>query len=418
MFKHIVTVFIFIILNNTAANALEVRNTFETYGYISHSEVLESALNPGNNIFSLPVQGAVLDFRDNFEVLTEKTKWVFRPRWSLNEKQLQKENPSSDNISLKGKLDISAGYLDWDISDQWKAVVGLQVYQWGPGEFMSPSNVFFKFSSDQKSFFYLRKGQVLTRLNWTPTSQLNFVFIAEPISNNESPSLGENKFEEKTIVKGEYRFKNGSQVSGLFGSEGGDKVFGGEYFAWYLTDSTSFYGDLHHIVRSSWYDPVYDGSGFIQLLETNTGANQIFTSANWGLRWEGAVDLRAEWFYNGLAWGADGLKAAIESLKLPNPHWVQNASIFNHSGHELPGQGYFYISARIPDLGKRKDASLYIRNVLSLQDSSGSITVSGDKVMGDSWTGYFEVSQSYGASLSEMRLLYGTQISVGARLAL
>lgn len=397
---------------------LDFRNTFESYLYYTYSDPIAGDTNPGNQIFQLPTHTGVLDLRDDFNVLTPKTKWVVRPRWTMTGTKTELQNPDSSFETALGKLDLTAGYVDWDISDNWKTVLGLQVYQWGPGEFINPSNVFFHFSSDQRSFFFVQKGLVLARLNWTPAQNWSFIAIAEPISNNEQPFQVEKDFQPKSTLKAEYHGGGSSYLGGLVGTEGYGRPFFGEYFDWYITDAFSFYADLRHSIGSYSYDPLADQSGFIELVETNPDSGQMFTIADWGLRYEGRVDFRVEWFYNGIGWDKEALKAAISSITYPNPYLVDNLKRFAHSGLELPGQNYLYVSLRIPDLGKRKDASIYMRNILSMQDNSGVAQISADKALSDSWTGYLEFINSYGSANTEFRLLYGIQGSVGVRWAM
>ncbi|MDG0815471.1 hypothetical protein [Bdellovibrio svalbardensis] len=405
-------------LTAQAAKKWDYRNTFESYLYYTNSSPLDNGVNPGNQILGLPGHTGVVDLRDDFNILTSKTKWVVRPRWTLTSTKTEKQNPSSSYTTSQGKLDLTSGYLDWDLSEKWKAVVGLQVYQWGPGEFINPSNVFFHFSNDQRSFFYVQKGLVLARLNWTPSPNWSLVLIDEPISNNEQPFQVEKDFQPKSTLKIDYHTDGSSSLGAVVGTEGYGRPFFGEYFTWYLTDAVSFYADLRHLVGSYTYDPSMDSNGFIQLVETDPNSGQMFTIADWGLRYEGRVDFRMEWFYNGVGWDKEALKYAIQGITYPNPYLVNNLKRYSHSGLELPGQNYFYLSLRIPDLGKKKDASLYMRNILSAQDQSGVFQVSADKALSDSWTGYLEVLSSYGADMTEFRLLYGVQGSVGLRWAL
>lgn len=397
---------------------LEYRNTFESYFYYTYSNPLDNGVNPGNQILGLPDHTGVLDLRDDFSLLTPKTKWVVRPRWTLTSTETEKKNPDSSFTTSQGKLDLSSGYLDWDVSEKWKAVVGLQVYQWGPGEFINPSNVFFHFSNDQRSFFYVQKGLVLARLNWTPSPNWSLVLIDEPISNNEQPFQVEKDFQPKSTLKIDYHTGGSSSLGGVIGTEGYGRPFFGEYFAWSMTDAFSVYADLRHSKGSYIYDPLLDTNGFVELVETNHDSGQIFTMADWGLRYEGRVDFRMEWFYNGAGWDKEALQSAIHGITYPNPYLVNNLKRYSHSGLELPGQNYFYLSLRVPDLGKKKDINLYMRNILSIQDNSGVFQVSGDKALSDSWTGYLEMLSSYGADMTEFRLLYGIQGSVGVRWAL
>lgn len=411
---------LFLLLHGEQAHAVQMdfRNTFESYLYYTYSEPLDNDVNPGNQIFGLPTHTGVVDFRDDFNILTKSTKWVLRPRWTVTGTETEKKNPNETDRTSMGKLDLTAGYLDWDLSDKWKAVVGLQVYQWGPGEFINPSNVFFHFSNDQRSFFFVQKGLVLGRLNWTPSPNWSLVLIDEPISNNEQPFQVEKDFEPKSTLKIEYHGAGSSFLGAVVGNEGDNRPFFGEYFDWYLTDAFSFYADLRHSIGSYSYDPALDGSGYVQLVETNPDSGQMFTIADWGLRYEGRTDFRIEWFYNGLGWDKDALKYAIQGITYPNPYLVENLKRYAHSGLELPGQNYLYVSWRIPDLGRKKDASIYMRNILSMQDQSGVFQFSADKALSDAWTGYFEILSSYGKEDTELRLLYGIQGSIGLRWAM
>lgn len=418
MFKKLLLFSILAASSVAHAAKWEFRNTFESYFYDIYSEPLNNGVNPDNQILGLPYNTATVDLRDDFNILTPSTKWVVRPRWTLNNTWTQKENPDSSSTMSKGKLDLTAAYLDWDLSEKWKAVAGLQVYQWGPGEFINPSNVFFHFSNDQRSFFFVQKGLVLARVNYTPSPNWSLVAIGEPISNNEQPFQVEKEFEPKSTLKVEYHGAGSSFLGAVAGTEGYGRPFFGEFFDWYITDAFSFYADLRHSIGSYSYDPVVDGMGFVQLVETNPDSGQMFTIADWGVRYEGRVDVRLEWFYNGLGWDANALKYSIQGITYPNPYLVENLKRYSHSGLELPGQNYLYLSLRVPDLGKKKDASLYMRNILSMQDQSGVVQVSADKALSDAWTGYLEILSSFGNENTEFRLLYGVQGSVGVRWAL
>ncbi|HWU44029.1 MAG TPA: hypothetical protein VN132_11345, partial [Bdellovibrio sp.] len=266
---------------STSAHAVDwiFRNTFESYLYYNYANPLDNDVNPGNHVFALPSGTGVVDLRDDFSLLTRDTKWVVRPRWTLTNTKIEMKDPTDSSSTTRGKMDLTAGYLDWDLSKTWKAVLGLQVYQWGPGEFMNPSNVFFHFSSDARSFSFVQKGLVMARLNWTPSERWNFVFMSEPVSNNEPSFQAEKPFEPKSTLKVEYRGASNSFLGAVAGTEAPETLFFGEYFDWYVTDSFSLYADIRHTSSNNVYDPLDDGMGNIQLVQQDPAFGQMTTIA-------------------------------------------------------------------------------------------------------------------------------------------
>lgn len=396
-----------------------VKNTFETYLSAGAAQVSDSTLNPDNRRLSLMQKFASLDLRDDFSLsYRDDNRLVLRPRILLNTGEAQHTNPQEAKTISTGKIDLTDAFYESQLFPSFSVTLGLQVYQWGPAELLSPSNPIYHFNTSQRSFFYKEKGHVLARANLT-WGNLSLVALSEVASNNEAYWISEKKFSPQSLLKSEWRFENPSNYAGLVvGQQEQQHAFVGEYFVFYPTEAFSVYFDARHSQGITAYTPQLGSGGLYVMAEDELLQDQTITLATAGLRYEGPVDLRLEYISNQAGYTSAELKNAKLAVTQVSPYLAANISRFYRSGLELPGANYLYASARFPDFWSLRDVNLYLRYLMSLQDSSGSFQINFDKVLTESLVGYFESSTAQGNRDDELALFNRWQIVTGIKWSL
>lgn len=380
--------------------------SYETYFSLQQSPFHQSDLNTDNKIFQLPTETDEVDFRPDFKwTFSSSHKIVFRPRYLIDRKVIQLTNPDINLTGTRGKADIT----DFFVEDQWndtiKTVLGLQVYQWGPAELISPSNPLFHFNNRQRGAFYKEKGQILIRANIDWDKHWGQVLILEPISNNEPEWISKEDFSAKGLIKTEYRFTNPINYMGLVvGQEEFKKSFVGEYINLSPWEGISVYADARGTKGLTAYRPqanIYGG----YTLERNDQNISWYALATSGLRFENSLfDARLEYLFNEAGLTKEQFSQYLLSVQELTPDLPNNLINFARPGLELPGQHYIYLSVRIPNLGKKEDMSLAFRMIQSLQDLSAVLQSNFDKNLNDHLTFYLEALNPTNTKKKELNL--------------
>lgn len=394
------------------ANALDYN--FESYFSTQQKPFSYSTLDPTNQIFQLSDQTNQFDLRLNIKHQTKKTKTVGRLRFlGTSETEPYKENDlEREKSSVTSKWDLTDLFFEYRLNDKLYTVLGLQVYQWGGGELMNPSNPFFHFLADQRSAFFKEKGRILGRLHFDMNSNVSLIFMTEPVSNREPEFYYDDEFSQKYLVKLELLSdsqKNGIALS--YGQERKKQNFLALTASYEFFEGFSAYIDGRATYKTRRLSPSRDAdSGLIFFVEEELKGYSPIVLA--GLRFETeSYDMRIEYFYNERGFYKDELTDIRQSFV--TPVGLLNLQSYLRSGLELPGQRYIYTSVRRTRLGKDEDQSLSLRYINSIQDNSGAFLATYEAPFKDAWTLFLETNVIAGQALGELSFIKQNKYMLG-----
>lgn len=388
---------------------------YNSYSLLSPN--LKHVMNIDNRRLKFPTGHFTSDLRPEMVLKSRFIKYVVRARALLDSTSIELKNPTEKKSESDTKLDLSDVYADLLLKSNLSLVFGLQNFQWGPTELISPSNPFFHFNSQQKSFFYKEKGHVLIRVNYNATDNLNYIFISEPISNNDPYWISEKSFGSKLLLKSEYTFSGTNYLGLVVGLGEKQRPLFGEYFNWTTDSGHSAYFDIKHSSGKFNYRPEKNLFGLYDMVfQDTTGSFQTFGTL--GYRFEGRTDSRIEYIHNTAGLKADEMKNAISSATALSFNLAKNISHFFAPGLELLGQHYLYLSLRVPDLGSSNDINLSLRDLISLQDSSQVLQFDIDKGLTDSTVMYAEATYAAGSEKAELTISNIYSFSLGFKWTL
>ncbi|MBY0553959.1 hypothetical protein K2P97_05490 [bacterium] len=390
----------------------DLRYSLDVYVYGQKNQLADSIVNPLNAVLKTPNLELNLDLRGELKWKSGNNLALIRPRITTYGKSI--EVAGNTQQESKSTVDLTDAFHEYYWTGQISTTIGLQVYQWGPAEFMNASNPLYHFNTRQKSVVYKEKGQVLLRGNFSTNKENSFVLMIQPVSNNEPEWIAEDKYTPKAIFKYEKSWTQTNNYLGLVvGSEEKSNLFVGEYFNYSFFDGFSIYADVKHARDRINYIPAISGATY-DMVPENQLKNQWPTLGVFGLRWEDSYDVRLEYIYNGMGYTKDDLNAAVVSAASRlNPNYVQNLTRFLRPGLEVLGQSYIYASYRINEPFNLKEFNFYSRYIQSIQDDSAQFQLEFDKALLDSYLIFSNVSFTNGALDTEFRLINDWQVLAG-----
>ncbi|MBL7671715.1 MAG: hypothetical protein JNM39_14610 [Bdellovibrionaceae bacterium] len=403
------------------------RSAYEWVNGLLGKDVQESSINPGNRVAEIETVVLKSDLRADLQWrYLSRGKFVLRPRVLINGSQVgfsdtQAGYEDEKEIVQRTKIqpDLTEVFLDWSLGDRLGLTWGLQNYQWGPAELTGPSNPIFHFTTAQKSFLFKDKGRIINRINFSLGEIFSAVYLQEVADNQQTFWIADRSFEKKTLVKVELRSGvNANRYIGLvYGKQEAQKTFSGGYFNFSFTDAFSFYADGKVVDGSIAYYP-QEVSPETYVL--NTSEEKLLKSHQYvigGIRWQGRLDFRLEYLFNSAGYKKEEIEKAVKSTQASNPFGLFNLNRLARNGNEVIGKEYAYISLRLPDLGKKRDASVSLRYLVSLQDESSSTQLDYDKVLNDMLNFYFEGTVNAGRKDTEFNLMEKGSAFMGVRLS-
>lgn len=402
-----------IVMAARGTNELDWR--FESFLSFGKHQNNDSTLNPSNAVFQNPSSENLLDARADFKWLINDAKVIARPRWTLTQKTIEVQDMPKKTSTL-GKADMTDLFWEQPWTRRWSTTLGLQVFQWGPSEIFNASNPFFRFQKDQQTYTFKEKGHVLARVNYSANQENSWIFISEPVSNNERFYMYEKSFVPQWMLKYEKSKRKSRNYAGLLGGqEHLGNSFIGEYGQWEVRTGHSLVFDFKHSRSHSTYRPELLDSGYINFnLVENLGWSHIGTI---GYRYEGDFDFRFEYLYNSLGYSKEEWTLVKTSLTdFTNPLYEQNILRFNSSGLQLNSQNYLYTSVRITNPFSKDGLNIYFRNFYGFMDSSGSFQTESDMGVGDRLTFFGTYTQNYGKLDSEFTLRDRWSFQFGLKL--
>lgn len=408
-----------ILLTGLSARAAEFKFLMNSDFYGYGRGLMESAANPNNQVLNYPSTVGVIDIKPDFSLLLgSRVKFVLRPRWT-GEAMNWNDGPQKDDpVYVHGKADLTDAFGEFTLTRRLRAIAGLEVYQWGPAEFLNVSNPFYHLSRNARSPFFKEKGQVLARVSWDATSTWNNMLIVNPMSNAEPAWRAGDEFEPMFALKTEYRNRNGTFYVGFLGGQENDRLpFVGEYLNLSFASGFSVYTESRHTRGDLSYFPARDQYGFYEMINDPKSQKWVHQSLL-GMRYENVVDVRWEFIVNSSGFNKQDFENGIDSISRPSPYIYGNFARFLQPGMELYGQLYSYLSLRIADLGRRNDLTLFFRNLTSIQDGSGTLQFAFEKPVGDAVTVLGDATTTFGGQNKELTLADQYVVSLGLRWTL
>lgn len=409
-----ISVLIFLFPLTAFTQTAEFGFSYEAYLFGEQRDYADSILNLGNEVLNIPETSVFLDQRAEFKWLINDAKIILRPRVVSNQQRFKTETTLKSESKSDTDINLTDAFYEQYITDRIFTTLGLQVYQWGPAEVLNPSNPFFHFNTEQRSLVYKEKGKALLRLNWNAKADYNFVFMVEPVSNNEPPWIVEEKFKRQFAGKFETAWTGTRNFLGFaLGIPDNADFFVGEYFQYEFFEGISFYADAKHSVNNLFYEPQTQGVFQRMLPSDQNGTTSTLAVA--GLRYEDTFDARLEYIYNSAGYDQQQFDRALIATSQLSPYLIDNIKRFQKSGLELVSQNYIYFSLRKTDPFEIKDLSLFFRSLTSLMDNSGVEQFEFDKSVLDWMNVFGQYSAFRGGRDSEFKLFDDWKASLGVK---
>lgn len=404
--------YFFLIISSHALAAGKWDYGISSLGRGIYREPIESFLNPNNQIVEIPQWSFEGDLRPSFVYEQGAHKLRIDPRIILV------SDPQSYRYVTHGLNDSEVFFNELfyqvDFKDH-QLVLGLQNYQWGPAEILSPSNPMFRFLPEQRSLFFQQRGRNILRWNYSIAPSWTMVTMIELSKNGIPFPRKDQHFSHNGLVKLEKGFEKSSDyVGGVVGITPSGERFIGEYGAYSLTDEISFYLDARHQYQSNNFY-LNQNSSFEVFEKQKAHDEKIYTLSTVGVRHESRVDIRLEYIYNELGLTEREWKKGKRTLTTLGPNLGKNFKRFFLSGRELNKKHYGHLSLRVPDLGPKAQYTLFLRHFNSLQDSSGISQFQMDRITGENSNLYLELSHFSGASDKDFSSIIRNEISLGFR---
>ena len=409
--------------------ALTVRSSMSWFTYGSLLQTVDdSPANPDNTVLQLDTQSGGIDLRPDIRAASGVLKIIARPQLKmLVSKSRIGGKDTTEHPKSSGRWIESYGVLT--ASDKVQVSYGLQNYQWGAAESLSPSNRIFHENIDGKGPLYAVEGRNLARVNITWKKNLNTVLMSETEKAKDVADFraGET-FQTRALMKHELNWNNGADYFGVvFGSpETGDSWIG-EYFNVVLMDGLSVYADASHQKNSEAWYPVFEKSQLapsqdvVQLRQSKIASNKVYTLAVAGARYsfEGGSDLRFEYISNDAGWTNEENERSVVALNLGSPlqvaDYTQNLQRILKPGLEYRGRRFALVSMRVPDAFEFKDCTIYGRVLRSLTDGSSTLYGSLEYVFWSASTLLVSAYTTQGKPESDLRGVVSSAVTAGIR---
>ncbi len=342
----------------------------------------DTLVNPDNQVLLLPAAIASSELRPDLRIERGgELLAVARPRF-VAEASKARAAGAWKTETYDARAEWVEAYATWRFDERLLVAYGLQNFQWGPGELVSPSNWIFHETGFARDPLYVVYGRHLARANLSFGKSWSAVVLAEVRSNGRPAFVAGEPFEPKAQAKIEWSAPSGrGQLAVTAGAGRRSGGFFGEYGSWSITEGLSVYADaVHEMGSQAWY-PVYDASGIgvpvgepygFQQRATESGPRTLALA---GVRYtfEGGADVRLEYLFDEAGWTVRELANAPRAALRPPvaPYSTPAVAIWLDPGFEILGRQHAYVSLTLPDLPPRKRTRLQVRWLESLEDLSG-----------------------------------------------
>lgn len=333
----------------------------------------ETEMNPRNLVFEIPQLSAQTELRPDLHVDGHGLLLVARPRLLL-----EGSAAIVDGAWQPFERDASLVWLDlfaaWRVTDWLTVAYGLQNFQWGPAELLSPSNRIFHETGFARDPLYFVRGKNLLRVNLTSGKSFSAVLLAELLDNGEPAFVAGAKFDPKAALKLEWVAPSGRGYLGITG--GGGKVsrgYFGEYGSIELVDGLSIYADAVHQAGSEAWVPVKRDDGTVAFEQPNRLAG-LQTLVVGGVRYTftDGTDIRVEYVFDQAGWDRPQLGLANRAAAAfpPTPDQAAAVAAWQRPGFEIIGRHLVYLSMSFVELPPWKRTRLQVRAMEAVEDAS------------------------------------------------
>src|SRR6266540_586398 len=361
----------------------------------------DTPVNPANGVLQVPQGAAQTELCPDLRIERgDELRLVARPRLLVEGSRARAAGAWQPEVT-----DASAGWLElfgsWRVDDRLSVAYGLQNFQWGPAELMSPSNRIFHETGFTRDPLYAVRGKHLARVNLSSGKALSAVVLAEVRPNDDAPFVAGEPFEPKVEAKVEWSAPGGRGYLGVTGGAGKrSRGFFGEYGAVSVTDGLSVYADAVH--------------------QAATGAG-LRTLAVGGVRYTfaGGADVRLEYLFDEAGWDERQLALASRAAQAPGPlatpeelaAWRARVAAWAAPGLELVGRQHVYASVSLADLPPAKRLRLQGRVLGALEDGSAAAFVTASLDATDSVVVFASAAATDGVRHGALsRLVRGTAL--------
>jgi hypothetical protein len=393
----------------------------ELWGAVSRLGIVDSPVNPGNQVALVPNTIFTGEARPDMRFGWKKLKLTLRPRMVTTDSVV----PVLGTTSSKqlATLRWSEAFMSFAATDKVTVTYGLQNFQWGPAESISPSNRVFRDTVQAKDVLYLVKGKNIARVNFTPAQNWSEVLLAEVANSGGPQDAARETFAHKALLKSEVSWAGGANYVGqVTGWRERSGSWLGEYITVDPLEGLSLYGDASHQRGSIAYYPE-DSNGATLLTQSHQSDQKVYTFAVGGARYAfvNGTDWRVEYIYQENGYNRSQVQSAWTSLASPIPQQRQyleaNAEFAYQNGLEFPGRQYLFSSLRFANFVNVSNWTVYLRDLYSLQDKSNSVFLSSENAVGKRGTFFLSGTASAGAVDSELRGLVAYVGTIGYRHA-
>lgn len=377
-----------------------------------------SPVNPGNRVLEVPAGGGQTELRPDLRLEVGPTLTaIARPRfWVRSEKSRTDDGWQAERSEAKAEW--IEGYATWRVSDALSVSYGLQNFQWGPADLVSPSNRIFHATGFYRDPVYVVRGRHLVRANLSAGRAWSLVLLAEVGDNGEPPFVAGEPFEQKALAKLEWTAPAGDLYAAVTaGASQRSRGWFGEYATAPLVAGLAAYVDaVHTMGRRAWY-PVADPILGATFAETGMETRRLRTTVLGGLRYSfvNGNDLRVEYLFDEAGWTdaqlAAAQTAALRSLAAADPAGLAR---FLDPGFELLGRHLLYASLSLPDLPPAERTRVQARYLRSLTDGSGTAFITASHDATDSVVGFVSLSATHGPADGALSRLTRATFAAGA----
>jgi len=434
-----------------AGPSLAWRTSLEWITAVRGIDPADTPLNPGNATFRIPQLVGITEVRPNVRLeVGSRAQLVFRPRWrGTVESSWVADADRRDRA--EGAADVTELYVNWRVTDTVAVAYGLQNFQWGPAELLSPSNrIFHEVGLFRDPLYYVR-GRHLARVNVSAGKQWSLVALAEVGATSEEAFRAAEHFERAGQVKAEFTTSSGSNYLGVtVGGRKHETPWFGEYASATLAAGLSIYIDASHQSGSlAWYPVVEQGVGpgtwgleagpaeaghhedraltaisrspepgarspNARFAQIDVGSDRLRTFAIGGLRYAfvNGIDARVEYLYQDA--GYDRTQLGLAPVALASQGTREAVDQWLKPGLEFLGRRLALASIRVPDLPPAKRLDLQARYLVSLTDDSGVVFATTSIEAGDALVLFASATATHGSVTAEFSRLARASVVGGA----
>jgi hypothetical protein len=407
-------------VSGARADSLEWRTAFDWFASTQAIYPPGSPANPGNRILRIPLLTIENEARPSLRFDYATFQLVVRPSFAAAVSTTRLGRTWQEpNLGIRA--DWVNLYGTWRITDSLSLSYGLQNYQWGPAETLSPSNPIFH-QPYTRTILTLIRGKHLVRANISPSRSWSIVVVLEPRDNDEPAFVYGAPFDRKALVKLEYTRPTGDTYIGITAGKGEtSRGWVGEYGVFSLTDAFSIYGDARHVMGSDALYPtgvLEPGQSFAPT-RASSRAIQTIAVAGARLQFADGEDLRIEYLHNDPGYSAAQLALSaqtVANLAAIDPSVV---GAYISPGLDIVGQKYLYASARFPKLGPSDHITVSAQYLQSLTSRNGTLAaiVNTEWIINDSLVFFLSAAAIPGREGEDLTRLSRGYLLMGSRFS-